>query len=310
MIITGGRSKSISEIIQTEVYDTENSEWNKLSGLGLFRHSCFIKDNFLYVYGGFENSNPNIPVEKILKIDLLQYFISNNNLLSKLDNHLASIANELRPSSDRDNSINNNQLRINNLVIDNAQKQDQKFRLSNQAVVVKFGEGNFDDMGFIRKVSIDKLNDEAKRIGYSNNRPQINNRRVYDEDLINKFIEVLLRPFDWYKSEMDEIHNKLPFTNEEIESLINEAAKVIVKDASLVRLRSPAKIFGNLNGQYNDLMRFFESFGHPSDENMMGDIHLLQYVFLGDICDRGHYSLEVVFLLLALKVNFKFYLIG
>lgn len=302
MIITGGRGASIQEVTQTEVYDTETSEWLKFPGLGLYRHSCFIKDNFLYVYGGFENSNPNIPIEKLIKIDLLQYFSSCGPLTSKLESYLANLQNEGR-GSERDNSLNNNQLRINSLLLENSSKQDQKFRLSNQAVVVKFGEGNYDDMGFIRKISIDKLNDEAKRIGYSNNRTQIQARRVYDEELINKFIETLLRPFDWYKPELDEIHNKLPFTAEEIEALINEAAKVIMKDASLVRLRSPAKVFGNLNGQYNDLMRFFESFGHPSDDNMMGDIHLLQYVFLGDICDRGHYSLEIIFLLLALKVK-------
>jgi diadenosine tetraphosphatase ApaH/serine/threonine PP2A family protein phosphatase len=51
-------------------------------------------------------------------------------------------------------------------------------------------------------------------------------------------------------------------------------------------------------------MRFFESYGHPSDDNTMGDIHLQQYIFLGDFCDRGNYSLEVIFLLLALKVRY------
>lgn len=306
MIITGGRSKNIQEILPTEIYDTESSEWKKFNGLGLFRHSCFIKDNFIFVYGGFENSNPNMPVEKIIKIDLLQYFSSNVNIVAKLENYI----NSLQHLSDRRTNTNEkenlvtpgSQLKANHLQLDN-NKQDQKFRLSNQAVVVKFNDNNYDDMGYIRKVSIDKLNDEAKRIGYQNIRSQVQTRRIYDEELINKFIEILLRPFDWYTPEMEQVHEKLPFSLEEIDSLLNEASKLISRDASLVRLRSPVKIFGNLNGQYNDLMRFFESFGHPSDENMMGDIHLLQYVFLGDICDRGLHSLEIIFLLFALKVN-------
>jgi len=71
----------------------------------------------------------------------------------------------------------------------------------------------------------------------------------------------------------------------------------------LIKLKSPCKIFGSIYGQYNDLMRFFESYGNPSDENTMGDIHLYQYVFLGNYVDRGFHSLEVIFLLLALKVK-------
>jgi hypothetical protein len=51
-------------------------------------------------------------------------------------------------------------------------------------------------------------------------------------------------------------------------------------------------------------MRFFESFGNPSDDNQMGDINVMQYVFLGDFCDRCHYSLEIIFLLFALKIKY------
>lgn len=305
MIVTGGRSKNIQEVLPTEIYDTGTSEWKKFNGLGLFRHSCFMKDNHLYVYGGFENSNPNLPVEKVIKIDLLQYFSSNLNIVAKIESFVNSqkLASDRRTGNDKENLIVHTNLKSNSFLIDNNSKQDKKFKISDQAVVVRCNENSDDFLGLIRKVSIDKLNDEAKRIGYHNIRSQLQTRRVYDEELINKFIETLLRPFDWYTSEMEQVHNNLPFTADEIDSLINEAAKLISRDASLVRLRSPVKVFGNLNGQYNDLMRFFESFGHPSDENMMGDIHLLQYVFLGDICDRGHHSLEIVLLLLALKVT-------
>lgn len=303
MIVTGGRAKNIQEVLSTEVYDTEFSEWRKFSGIGLFRHSCFIKDNFLYIYGGFENSNPNSPIDKLIKIDLLLYFASNSSISGKLETLLSvsnsSISDKRLPSDKENNAF----IKVNNLNIESNIKPDQKFRLANQAIVVKFNENSYDDMGLIRKVSIDKLNDEAKRIGYNNIRSQVQTRRLYNEDLINKFIDTLLRPFDWYTQELDSIHANLPFTIEEIDSLINEALKLISRDQSLVRLRSPAKIFGNILGQYNDLMRFFESFGHPSDDNTMGDIHLQQYVFLGDFCDRGNYSLEVIFLLLALKVN-------
>jgi protein phosphatase len=103
---------------------------------------------------------------------------------------------------------------------------------------------------------------------------------------------------------MDELHNKLPFTKEEIESLIEEVIPIISKENSLIKIRSPCKIFGNIYGVYNDLMRFFESYGNPSDSMQNGDINVMQYIFLGDFCDRGFYSLEVVLLLFALKVKY------
>jgi hypothetical protein len=51
-------------------------------------------------------------------------------------------------------------------------------------------------------------------------------------------------------------------------------------------------------------MRFFECFGNPSDDNQMGDINVMQYIFLIDFCDKGFYSLEIIFLLFALKVKY------
>jgi protein phosphatase len=311
MIISGGRARNIQEILPTEVYDTELSEWSRFQGIGLYRHSCFLKDSTFFIYGGFENSSPNFPVEKLSKIDVMKYFSAQQTLCLKIEKHLTK---ETPSEKNSLNSIKENislpangtniLLKNNNLnIFDQNSKQDQKFRLASQAVVVKCNENVYDEMGMIRKVSIDKLNDEAKRIGYQNIRSQIHPRRIYNEDLINKFIETLLRPFDWFTPEVEEMHQNFPFSSDEIDQLINEAVKLIPRDPTLVKLRSPVKVFGNLFGQYEDLMRFFESYGHPSDDNQKGDIHMLQYVFLGDFCDRGHYSLEIILLLLALKVN-------
>jgi len=303
MIITGGRARNIQDNIPTEIYDTESSEWKRFPGLNLFRHSCFVKDSHLYIYGGFENTNPNIPIEKLIRIDLMQYFASNQTLLTTLETILLN-SNSSNERKTQDNNNNNILLKYNNFILLNNSKQDQKFRLSNQAVVAKFNDiSNNENMSLIRKVSIDKLNDESKRIGFHNNRSLIQQRRVFNEDLINKFVEVLLRPNDWYKQELEEIHNNLPFSIEEIDCLINEAFKVFSRDGTVVYLKTPVKVFGNLNGQYNDLMRSFESYNHPSDDTSNGDIHVMQYIFLGDICDRGLYSLEIVLLIFALKVN-------
>ena len=60
------------------------------------------------------------------------------------------------------------------------------------------------------------------------------------------------------------------------------------------------KIFGDLHGQFGDLMRLFEEYGTPSTA---GDITYIDYLFLGDYVDRGAHSLETICLLLALKVE-------
>jgi hypothetical protein len=60
-------------------------------------------------------------------------------------------------------------------------------------------------------------------------------------------------------------------------------------------------VFGNLHGNYADLMRFFDIWKAPSEN---GDIHGYDYVFLGNYVDRGAYSLETICLLMALKLKY------
>jgi Calcineurin-like phosphoesterase len=69
--------------------------------------------------------------------------------------------------------------------------------------------------------------------------------------------------------------------------------------STVLHLNAPVKIFGDLHGQFGDLMRLFSEYGSPSTA---GDIAYIDYLFLGDYVDRGAYSLETVALLLALKV--------
>ena len=71
-----------------------------------------------------------------------------------------------------------------------------------------------------------------------------------------------------------------------------------------MKLRVPVKIFGSIFGRFNEMIRYFESFGFPHDEDETGDIENFDYLFLGNYVDRGFNGLEVICLLFALKIKF------
>ncbi len=195
----------------------------------------------------------------------------------------------------------------------NNEKEKTNYLLSNEVVIgsdKKFYQNGKqteqDDLSLFTKLSISKLNDENKRLGYmGSENALLSKKNTYNRKLIEKFLDTLLRPNDWFdKKVMAELAQKLPFKLEEILYLIDEVTKIAEKENSLIKIRSPCKIFGNIYGVYTDLMRYFESYGNPSDNIQNGDINVMQYIFLGDFCDRGNQSLEVILLLFALKVKY------
>ena len=84
MMVIGGRTNQVGEVVPLEVYDTESSEWYKFNSVQRFRHSCWASSNSVYVHGGFEHEIPNIPLSEICKIDTQKLFARNDNLLQKI----------------------------------------------------------------------------------------------------------------------------------------------------------------------------------------------------------------------------------
>ena len=66
----------------------------------------------------------------------------------------------------------------------------------------------------------------------------------------------------------------------------------------------PFKIFGDIHGQYNDLMRLFFYWGKPCEKNKNQDINQFTYLFLGDYVDRGKNSVDVMMLIMCLKLRY------
>ena len=300
MIVLGGRGyhSNMNDTMPIDVFNTSTNEGFGFPGIAMNRQTSFYYDKNIYFFGGFFSKSQQKLVASLLKISIEKIFGKNPDF-----DYLNNSKNEYV------HKINNNK---NSNVSNNNTKKTQ-FKLAQDVVIGSGGivlegeESIVDDPSTYHKISLNKLPEENKRIGEIPNKninSLIHNKNEYDEQLIEKFIQTLLRPFDWYDKKVEDIHSNLPFTDEEILNLIKYVKPILEKEHSLIRLRSPCKIFGNLYGVYNDLMRYFESYGNPSDDNQMGDISFMQYIFLGDFCDRGFNSIEIILLLFALKVKY------
>lgn len=115
----------------------------------------------------------------------------------------------------------------------------------------------------------------------------------------DRFIDKLLRPKTYLHLAPDA---PLDFAPALILELVAQAREVVSAQPIVVAVESPAKIFGDIHGQYADLMRFFDLWGAPCGPDEAADNY--SYVFLGDYVDRGSHSLETICLLMALKVKF------
>lgn len=77
-----------------------------------------------------------------------------------------------------------------------------------------------------------------------------------------------------------------------------KAREVVEAEPSFLELSSPIYVFGDIHGNYTDLMRFSKMLGMFKAPRAMP----ARYLFLGDYVDRGKYSVEVIAYLLAMKV--------
>lgn len=76
----------------------------------------------------------------------------------------------------------------------------------------------------------------------------------------------------------------------------NTTRKILAVQPSLVEASVPCRVFGDIHGQFRDLLLLFLAFGGPDEHDAP------MFVFNGDFVDRGAHQVEVIGLLLALKV--------
>lgn len=82
-----------------------------------------------------------------------------------------------------------------------------------------------------------------------------------------------------------------------VRRLCDAAKAAFAQDATLVRLQSPAYLFGDLHGNFHDLTHFSKLWGFGAAGCAAN------LVFCGDYVDRGAHSVEVALYLLALKLQ-------
>ncbi|XP_047061039.1 serine/threonine-protein phosphatase BSL2 homolog [Lolium rigidum] len=174
-------------------------------------------------------------------------------------------------------------------------------RLHHRAVVVAAETGGALG-GMVRQLSIDQFENEGRRVSYGTPENATAARKLLDRQMsINsvpkKVIAALLKPRGWKPP----VRRQFFLDCNEIADLCDSAERIFSSEPSVLQLKAPIKIFGDLHGQFGDLMRLFDEYGAPSTA---GDIAYIDYLFLGDYVDRGQHSLETMSLLLALKVEY------
>ncbi|KAF8397987.1 hypothetical protein HHK36_016913 [Tetracentron sinense] len=173
-------------------------------------------------------------------------------------------------------------------------------RLHHRAVVVAAETGGALG-GMVRQLSIDQFENEGRRVSYGTPESATAARKLLDRQMsINtvpkKVIAHLLKPRGWKPP----VRRQFFLDCNEIADLCDSAERIFSSEPSVLQIKAPVKIFGDLHGQFGDLMRLFDEYGSPSTA---GDIAYIDYLFLGDYVDRGQHSLETISLLFALKVE-------
>lgn len=89
----------------------------------------------------------------------------------------------------------------------------------------------------------------------------------------------------------------IPSFSEDVLMNLCESAIAILKqkNRTLLQISSPSIVIGDLHGNLHDLIRII---------NSMIDIFSNNILFLGDYVDRGHFQLETITLLLALRIEY------
>ena len=304
MLVIGGRSNSITDIVPIDIFDVEASCWFKVPGIARFRQANWLFEGLLYTHGGLDQTSPNEPLQEFLKLDLSNMLQDSEHLLkiAASQGEVCNLPGETNiikygPGYGYYNTVINPSTK-SPLGKKNSAEQNCVYLSKKAYVGSSFQPYSTEFNSQIRKISIIKLQEESKKIGTNtNSMSSIKTFKAKNNDEIADFFmdQLLIENFSY--------DLKISFDKAYLAKLVDETEKIIQREPTLLRLKSPIKIFGNLHGQLGDLLEFFSRYGTPSDSVFHGDIDGFSYLFLGDYIDKGLYSLETLVLLFCFKVK-------
>jgi protein phosphatase len=150
----------------------------------------------------------------------------------------------------------------------------------------------------VTTVGIDTLEEEARKMHHGNALANTVHEGKLGGPVAAFAIQQLLQPQTW---QPDPVEDRFIFGATEVQQLLDNVLEILYNEPMVLRLRAPIKVYGDIHGQFVDLMRLFARYKAPTDGEG-GDLDSMDYLFLGDFVDRGSFSLETVVLLFALKV--------
>ncbi|KAJ8453221.1 hypothetical protein Cgig2_008105 [Carnegiea gigantea] len=140
---------------------------------------------------------------------------------------------------------------------------DVDVHLHSRAVVVaKEAVGNLG--GMVRQLSLDQFENESRRMVPGSSDPPHHTkkftRQKSPQGLHKKVISTLLRPRNWKPP----VNRRFFLDSYEVGELCHAAEQIFMNEPTVLQLKAPIKVFGDLHGQFGDLMRLFDEYGFPS----------------------------------------------
>jgi protein phosphatase len=119
--------------------------------------------------------------------------------------------------------------------------------------------------GLVRQLSIDQFENEGRRVSYGTPDSTSQARRLLDRQMSisgvqKRVLAYLLKPRGWKPP----VKRHFFMDSSEIAELCDAAERLFTRESSVLQIRAPVKIFGDLHGQFSDLMRLFDEYGSPS----------------------------------------------